>query len=229
MKKFIIILIAASFIFGSIATFASLTSGVNTDTGDSSETNSSNNGEGMGLEAGKDKAKIIGDSRHIYGKADAPVTLTVFSDFECPFCATIAPNLKAIVDTYPTQFKLNFRQFPLPNHNFSPAASIATEFAFANGGADKFWLLHDRIFSNQKELSKDKIIELAKSIGLDGQALSDAINNNNFQNIINQDLADGQGLGLTGTPTVFIDDQLAKFSTVQELLTLISFKAKQTP
>lgn len=223
MKKFIIILIAASFIFGSIATFTSLITGSNSNA-NSANTNSSNNGEGMGLEGGQDATKIYGTSRHVYGQADAPVTITIFSDFDCSYCATLAPNLKAIVDTYPSQFKLIFRQYPSSSNDLSVLIAKATEYTAQNLNNETFWKLHDRIFDNQDVLSREKIIELATSLGIDKEGLSDAIDNNLNQSVIDQDIADGNALGINSAPTVFIDDQRAKFDTMEDLLTLISLK-----
>lgn len=221
MKKFIIILIAASFIIGSIATFSSLISGSNTS---ANNTNSSTDGEGMGLESSQDTVKIFGSSRHLYGQADAPVTITVFSDFNCTYCATLAPNLKAIVDTYPDQFKLIFRQYPSTDNELSLLIANVTEYAADKVSNDVFWQLHDRIYDNSDVLSRDKVLELATSLGIDKNVINSAIDNQNYREIIGQDITDGDALGISGTPTVFIDDQKAKFDTIEDLLTLISFK-----
>jgi len=223
MKKFIIVLIAASFIFGSIVTFSSLITGSDSNA-NSVDTNSSNNGEGMGLEGGQDTTKIYGTSRHIYGQADALVTITIFTDFDCSYCATLAPNLKAIVDTYPSQFKLIFRQYPSPSNDLSILIANATEYAAQNTNNDTFWKLHDRIFDNQDVLSREKIVELATGLGIDKEGLNHAIDNRINQSLIDQDIADGNALGINGSPTVFIDDQRAKFDTIEDLLTLISLK-----
>ena len=79
------------------------------------------------------------------GPADAPVTVTLFDDFQCPYCARLLPTIEKVMQAYPTQVRVVFKHFPLSMHKFARQAAIAS-IAARNQG--KFWPLHDQLFAN---------------------------------------------------------------------------------
>jgi protein-disulfide isomerase len=138
----------------------------------------------------------------VKGAVNAPVTITIFSDFQCPYCARLLPTLEKVLETYPQQVRLVFKQFPLSMHKFAQPAAIAT-IAARNQG--KFWPLHDQLFANFDGLSDAKIRELAKGVGLDMARYDKDVANPAVQQEIAADIQLGLQSGVRGTPAVFIN------------------------
>jgi len=136
------------------------------------------------------------------GPADAPVTITLFDDFQCPYCARLLPTLEQVMAAYPTQVRVVFKHFPLNMHKFARQAAIAS-IAARNQG--KFWPLHDQLFANYNQLNDDKIRELAESVGLDMERFDKDIANPALQQEIAADLQLGTDSGVRGTPAVYIN------------------------
>jgi len=136
------------------------------------------------------------------GAPDAPVEIVVFDDFECTYCAQAVPLFKQVLETYPGKVKLVFKNFPLGMHKNARAAATA---AFAAERQGKFWPLHDLLFENYNKLNPQKIRELAEQLGLDMKRFDQDRNDPALQQMINEDLQEGQKVGVRGTPTVFIN------------------------
>ena len=100
------------------------------------------------------------------GPADALVSIVIFSEFQCPFCSRILPTTEQIVREYGDRVRIVWRNNPLPFHpNAMPAAEAAME-AFAQGGNEKFWQMHDLLFQNQRELTRENLDRFAGQVGL---------------------------------------------------------------
>lgn len=138
----------------------------------------------------------------IKGPVDAPVTVMVFDDFQCPYCARLVPMIEKVMETYPTQVRVVFKHFPLNMHKFARQAAIAS-IAARNQG--KFWQLHDQLFANYNQLNEEKIRELAASVGLDMERFDKDIENPALQQEISADMQLGTSSGVRGTPAVYIN------------------------
>ena len=136
------------------------------------------------------------------GPVDAPVTLMIFDDFQCPYCARLLPTLEKVMEAYPTQVRMVFKHFPLNMHKFARQAAIAS-IAARNQG--KFWPLHDQLFANYNQLNDDKIRQLAESVGLDMERFDKDIANPALQQEVAADLQLGTDSGVRGTPAVYIN------------------------
>jgi protein-disulfide isomerase/cyclophilin family peptidyl-prolyl cis-trans isomerase len=106
----------------------------------------------------------------VKGNPDAKITFTVYSDFQCPYCAKLAPTLSEIVAKYPDDIRVVFRHFPLPNH---PHALISAQAAEAAGLQGKFWEYEEALFTNQSDWSaldntavEEYFVKLAVELGL---------------------------------------------------------------
>ncbi len=143
----------------------------------------------------------------IKGDVNAPVTITVFDDFQCPYCARLAPFLYQIMDAYPGKVRLVFKNFPLRNHEFAELAALAGMAAREQG---KFWLMHDQLFANYNQLNEQKIKSLAEKIGLDMQQYERDIKNPVFAQQLAADMQLGREVGVRGTPSVFINGKLLR-------------------
>lgn len=136
------------------------------------------------------------------GPADTPVTLTLFTDFECGYCARLAPVLDEVHRAYPEKVRIVFKNFPLRSHRFAGLAALAALAAHAQG---QFWPFHDRLFENYDDLSEQKIEEIRQALGLDAERFQAAMSDPAPRDLIRNDLEEGYAAGVNGTPTVFIN------------------------
>lgn len=162
-----------------------------------------------GGEVEGDSAKIpIGDSP-ILGKADAPITVIEFSDFQCPYCSRGGATVKQLQEKYPNDVKVVFKHFPLAFHKQAPDASKAAMIAGDLG--NKFWEMHDLLFQNQKQMKTANMKELtgglAKQLGLDVAAFNEKWDDPKYAQVIKDDMALGSKLGVRGTPHFFINGE----------------------
>jgi protein-disulfide isomerase len=138
----------------------------------------------------------------VRGASDAPVTFVEFSDFQCPYCGQAAPMMTQLMAAYPGKIKWIFKHFPLPIH---PDAPLAHQAALAAEAQGKFWEMHDKIFANQRSLKKETYIGYAKELGLDVARFEKDLDSGKYKPALMADLADGQKVGIRGTPTFFIN------------------------
>lgn len=160
------------------------------------------------------------------GPKDAPVTLVLFSDFQCPFCSQMAAGLmREILPSEGDKIRLIFRNFPLPMHPWARAAAEAAACARTQG--DKyFWPLHDYIFTHQRELTAanmtSKLTEQAAAVeGFDAARLKACVDRKETAAKVDQDLALGKEMQISGTPTLFINGQRVTGYRAAEIRTLI--------
>jgi protein-disulfide isomerase len=155
---------------------------------------------------------------HAHGDANAPVTLEEFGDFECPPCGMLHPILKNLEAEFgPAKLRVIFREFPLvPTHAHALAAARAAEAAGLQG---KFWEMHDMIYEHQKNWHESfdvrPIFEAyAKQIGLDVDRFRRDITSEAVERRIFLDGKRARSLGVTGTPTVFINGREIPFESL---------------
>lgn len=160
----------------------------------------------------------------VRGNKQAPVTIVEFSDFQCPYCASVAPTLRQLVAQYPDQVQWVFKNFPLDFHLDSPLAHRA---ALAAGEQGKFWEMHDLIFSNQRALKRDDLLAAARSLGLDMQRFQADLDGEKVRKMIESDMAEGARLDVAGTPTFFINGR--EYTGGLSLLQLQALIKKELP
>ena len=138
------------------------------------------------------------DSR---GSDESRVTIIAFSDFECFPCARSAVVLAGVL-AQNGEVRLIFKHAPAAAN---PNAFLAHEAALAAGAQGKFWEMHNLLFSNQTKLTRADLLEYAESLGLSLPAFQQALDNHTYRPIIERDLAEAKGLGVTSTPTFFVN------------------------
>ena len=146
------------------------------------------------------------------GAADAPVVLVEFSDFECPHCKRLSEALKAAAAREPKLFRYHFKHYPMDSscnrnlegvmHERACAAAAAMVCADRQGRA---WKMHDRLFLNQRALEPKQIETYALSIGLDIEVFRACVQDDATMEVVRQDIAQGDALGVRGTPTWFVN------------------------
>lgn len=142
----------------------------------------------------------IGDSP-VLGNASAPVTMVIFSDFECPYCKKVQPMVEELLEKNPDTLKVSFKNFPLSMHQLAEPAARAALAAQKQG---KFWEMHDALFA-EKKLTMVKIIEAAQKLGLDMAQFNLEMNAPEIRKRLNEDVSDGRDADVTGTPALFIN------------------------
>ena len=145
----------------------------------------------------------IGDAP-VRGPLTAPITIVAFTDFECPHCARAVTILEAVRARYRGRVRLVFRHNPLPYHERAAVAHEAAEEARAQGGDEGFWAMHDRLFAF-RDLSSSKLLQHARALGLDVTRFERALSDRRHRERVEADLALGRTVGVTGTPTFFIN------------------------
>jgi protein-disulfide isomerase len=136
------------------------------------------------------------------GPADAPVTLVEFSDYECPFCKASETVVKQVLDRYPTQVRLLFKNFPIDTH---PKARPAAEAAQCADEQGKFWDFHHKLFEKAPQIGPDQLGPIATEAGLDAAKLDECAKAKKFAAKIDADIAEGKKSGVAGTPSFFVN------------------------
>ena len=139
------------------------------------------------------------------GPADAKVTIVAFSDFQCPFCSRVNPTMKQIEETYAKDVRVVFRHLPLPFHKDAGPAAEASMAANAQG---KFWEMHDKLFANQRELTRENFEKWAGEIGLDVKKFKADLDSGKYKARVDEDAKYAGTVGARGTPAFFINGKL---------------------
>jgi protein-disulfide isomerase len=145
-----------------------------------------------------------------FGPENAPLTLVVFSDFECPLCREEAKELRAKAPAeFPKDLRVVFVDFPLEAiHPWARQAALAGRCVYRQSG-ELFWDYHDWIFEHQPEINagnlRDKILEWAKGKRLDAPQLAACIGNRSMEAEVDAELALGRKLDIEATPTAFLN------------------------
>lgn len=142
-------------------------------------------------------------SSPVKGRKDAAVTITEFSDYQCPYCSRVQPTLKKVMEAYPDNVKIVFKNFPLSS--IHPQAKDAARAAHAAGEQGKYWEMHDLIFKNAKSLNDEKFRALAVSLNLDIDKFMADFKSGRYDRQIEEDIELGRSVGVRGTPTFFIN------------------------
>ena len=111
------------------------------------------------------------------------------------------------MDQYADEVKLYFKNFPLNIHKYAKKAAVA---ALAADKQNKFVAFHNKLFKNHRKLNDEKILEIAKELGLDMGAFEKDRNSGSVSNLVNRDVMEARRIGVRSTPTVFINGKLLK-------------------
>jgi len=142
----------------------------------------------------------------VKGDAAAPVSIVVFTDFQCPYCIKLNPLLEQVYEKNKGKVKVIFKNMPLQFHQMAEPAAIA---ALAAGEQGKFWEFHDKLFA-APQLSPDVVTKIAQDLGLDMTRFESDRNSPMLRQKLGKDMSDAQKAGVTGTPTVYINGRKLK-------------------
>ena len=157
---------------------------------------------GMFIEAAYKKYEFDLSKTAYVGKPGAPVVIVEFADFECPFCNLARGIVKAALQAHGDNVVFYFKQFPLSFHEHSEKAARAV---IAAGRQDRYWQMYDLIFDNQKQLSDQKILQLAQALGLNMNRFADDWADPLIAQQVQDDKKEGEKAGVDSTPTFYLN------------------------
>jgi protein-disulfide isomerase len=149
----------------------------------------------------------VDESRVIFGKKDAKVTIVEYSDFECPYCSRGYQTVKEVLKNYPNDVRIVYKHLPL---EFHPEALPAAKYfeAIAKQSHEKAEKFHDTVFQNQDKLKKDKeayLKSVAKAVGADMKKVEKDVNDPSIMDHINADVEEAKKFDISGTPGFIIN------------------------
>jgi protein-disulfide isomerase len=149
------------------------------------------------------------------------IRVVLFSDFQCPYCAQLAPVIRQLqtqsIDGVTTT--IEFKNFPLSIH---PHAQLAHQAAMAARAQGRFWEMHDLLFANQDKVERSDLLRYATRLGLDVVRFETDLDSDRTKQMIAADIAEGNQLGVSGTPTYTINGRsysgARPFSQLKDLI-----------
>jgi protein-disulfide isomerase len=180
-------------------------------------------GEGTGEEVALAEPEILGENivlgeeevgkieeggAGVKGKEDAPITIVEFSEYQCPFCAQyVEEAYQDIWRGYDDKIRYIFRDFPLSFHQH---AQTMAEAARCAGDQGQYWEMHDLLFEKNEEWSAEEdvtslLTSYASQLGLDKDEFNNCLDSGKYNQAVKDDFSLGQNIGVSGTPTFFIN------------------------
>lgn len=151
------------------------------------------------------------DGAPFIGEEDAPVTLTEYSDFACPHCATWAEQVHLLIDTYVADgtLKIVYKLVSFVNPQTSPTAASA---GLCAAEQDKFWEMHDGLYGllntqGSAAFTRSTMNSLAGELGLDEDEFSACLTSGETRQTVQSVASELQQVNVTGTPTVFVNGE----------------------
>jgi len=155
----------------------------------------------------KNLKKITKDN-HLRGDLNAKVVMVEFSDLQCPYCSRAHDTLKQLVDNYDGDVAWVYKHFPLDSlHPYARKAAEASECANDQG---KFWEFIDELYANQSSITLEYLSTVATQLDLNINEFNNCVTSNKYANKVNDDYQEGTSVGVTGTPGIYVNDQLIK-------------------
>ncbi|HJP81354.1 MAG TPA: thioredoxin domain-containing protein [Candidatus Saccharimonadales bacterium] len=169
--------------------------------------------------SGIDSSKILAATSqsgniadHVFGKADSKVIFVEYGDYQCPGCGNAYAPVKEITEKYKDKVAFVFRNFPLSS--LHPNARAAAATAEAAGLQGKYWEMHDKLYETQNSWNSldgaqrsTYFEDAAKELGLNIDTFKKDVNAGNVLDKINFDLALGKSIGITSTPSFYLNGQ----------------------
>ena len=188
------------------------------------------------VHGGIDPTKVYNipiDRTLIRGPKDAKVTIITFSDFQCPVSLMAHRMIREVLTDYPTDVNFAYKEFPLTG--IHPSALPAAKAALAAGKQGKFWEMHDMLydfFPATNDLQPEGLMRYIRqnastNIGLDLDRWEKDFNSPDIDEEIRKDVKDGQAIGVTGTPTVFIAGRQLQKASVEGFKEMIDEALKK--
>jgi protein-disulfide isomerase len=168
--------------------------------------------------------EIAYDDQPSKGNQTASVTVVEFTDYQCPSCAAAHPVLDRLIAEMGDRVRFVVRDFPLAQHKDAFKAAEAAEAAREQG---KYWDYVAVLYRNQSALGADKLKQYAGVLGLDRAKFDAALDSGKFAEQVRRDILDGQKVGVSGTPTLFVNGRRVKDASYETVKAAIESALKQ--
>ena len=151
-------------------------------------------------------------SLHVRGPRNAPVTIEIYGDFQCPSCAIATAAIDKLEKQFPGKLRIVFHEFPLAMHKHALEAAMVAEAAGLQG---RFWEMHDMLYQYQPVWSEAfnagfVFSAYANSLGLDPVRFQEDAKSPEVRARVAADGAAGAARGVQNTPTIFVNGREAK-------------------
>lgn len=151
--------------------------------------------------------RAIDEIDHILGNKNAEIFIVEYSDTECPYCKNFHNTMHKII-TENTKVAWIYRHYPIPQlHQKAFNEALATECAWEWGGNDVFWSYTDEIYkrtSSNDGLPPEELTKIAEDLQININTFSACLDTEKYTKKVENDILDGEGVGINGTPTSFI-------------------------
>jgi protein-disulfide isomerase len=140
---------------------------------------------------------------HVRGRADAPVTVLEYGDYECPYCRGAARDVHEMLARYPDTVRFVFRNFPIAQ--LHPHAEEAAEAAEAAGAQGKFWEMYELLLQPASRLDLASLLDYAANLSLDVGRFRDEVTGRAYAGKIERDIREGVQDDVNATPKFYVD------------------------
>jgi predicted DsbA family dithiol-disulfide isomerase len=158
------------------------------------------------------------EDAHMRGSKTAPVLMVEFADYECPYCEKVNPLIQKLQEEYGDKLSVVYKDFPLPMHH---RAQKAAEAARCAGEQGKYWEYHDVLYYS-RQLDVNDLKKHAQVLKLDENSFNKCLDGGLEAAAVKKDLEEGKKLGLTGTPSFFVNNHFfhgaVDYSTLREMV-----------
>ena len=174
--------------------------------------------------AGEKNNEGVVVQENVKGNPEAAVTLTEYSDLQCPACASFIPAIEQVMAEYGDDIRFEYKHFPLPIHPFAQQAAVAAEAAGQQG---KFFEYHDALFENQQTWSSSPtpsllFVQYAEELDLDISQFKRQMKSSVLQDKVRAEMTEGRELNVTGTPSFFLNGEKMEIETFQDFVQQIA-------
>jgi protein-disulfide isomerase len=158
-----------------------------------------------GVRLGAAPPSLVTPDDPALGPASAPVTVVMFCDFQCPHCARTRQAVGAALQKRPQDVRFVYRDFPIERTH--PLAPLLAEAAACAGDQGRYWEMWERLFAGQASLDARALPRHARALGLNAAVFDQCLTSRRHRGGWLADHRDGEALGVSGTPTLFINGQ----------------------
>jgi protein-disulfide isomerase len=146
---------------------------------------------------------VVTERDHVFGPADAPVTVLEYGDYECPYCRGAFRDVHEMLDRYQGKIRFVFRNFPI--QQVHPHAEQAAEAAEAAAAQGRFWQMYELLLQPYARLDNDALLDYAERIGLDLPRFRADITDQRYAGKIDDDVQEGLRNGVNQTPKFYVN------------------------
>jgi protein-disulfide isomerase len=165
-----------------------------------------------------------------FGPPDAPISIVLFSDFQCPYCSELAKTLRTeLPKKYGEKVHVIFKDFPLSTRHPWARAAAESSHCLGDQKTSAFWAFHDWIFEHQTEVTtgniREKTMVIAKQQSLDEAKVASCLDGHSSGPEIDKSIALARELQVQQTPTFFVNGRIETGALPWDRLsTLIDFE-----